>query len=109
MGELQYMPLLNSNYFKQLIHYPDIEMQNAIKISLMMVEGFIEILDELNFDEEKLRTLQFNLDDNYDIVEEIFNTIKDKKTKALVDKLLTQIAKLEMEIGDLILEHHHDN
>jgi len=109
MGELQYMPLLNSNYFEQLSHYPDIEMQNAIKISLMMVEGFIEILDELNFDEEKLRTLQFNLDDNYDIVEEIFNTIKDKKTKAIVDKLLTQIAKLEMEIGDLILEHHHDN
>ncbi|NOZ90099.1 MAG: hypothetical protein GXO60_02305 [Epsilonproteobacteria bacterium] len=107
MSELQYMPLLNSQYFKQLSHSNNIEIQNAIKISLMMVKGFREILDELNFDEEKLRTLQFNLDDNYDIVEEIFHATKDKKTKAILDELLTQIAKLEMEIGDLILEHKH--
>ncbi len=107
MSELQYMPLLNSEYFKQLSHSSDIETHNAIKISLMMVTGFREILDELNFDEEKLRTLQFNLDDNYEVVEEIFHITKDSKTKAILDELLTQIAKLEMEIGDLILEHRH--
>jgi len=107
MSELHYMPLLNAEYFKSLNNLANIEMQNAIKISLMMVTGFREILDELNFDEEKLRTLQFNLDDNYEAVEEIFKSTKDSKTKETIDELLTQMAKLEMEIGDLILEHRH--
>ncbi len=73
----------------------------------MMVTGFRKILDELNFNEEKLHTLQFNLDDNYKVVEEIFKNSEDTKTKETLDKLLTQMEKLEMEIGDLILEHHH--
>ena len=107
MGELHYMPLLNVEYFKSLNSLTNIEVENAIKISLMMVTGFREILDELNFDEEKLRTLQFNLDDNYEVVEEIFKNSKDSKTKEMLDNLLTQMAKLEMEIGDLILEHRH--
>ena len=107
MSELQYMPLLNMEYFKQLNHSTDIDTQNTIKISLMMVRGFRDILDELNFDEEKLRTLQFNMDDNYEIVEKIFHEMKDKKTKTLLDELLIQMAKLEMEIGDFILEHRH--
>ena len=107
MSELQYMPLLNVEYFKSLNSSANSEIENAIKISLMMVTGFREILDELNFDEEKLRTLQFNLDDNYEVVEEIFKSSKNSKTKETLDELLTQMAKLEMEIGDLILEHRH--
>ena len=107
MSELQYMPLLNRDYFKQLNQSTDIQTQNAIKISLMMVKGFRDILDELNFEEEKLRTLQFNLDDNYEIVEEIFHATTEDKVKTILDELLTQMAKLEMEIGDLILEHRH--
>jgi len=107
MSELQYMPLLNVEYFKSLNSSANFEIENAIKISLMMVTGFREILDELNFDEEKLRTLQFNLDDNYDVIEEIFTSSKNSKTKETLDELLTQMAKLEMEIGDLILEHRH--
>ena len=107
MSELQYMPLLNSEYFQQLSHSSDIEIQNAMKIALMMVKGFREILDELNFDETKLRTLQFNLDDNYEVVEKIFQHTKEHQMKNLLDVLLTQMAKLEMEIGDLILEHRH--
>ena len=105
MSELQYMPLLNASYFKKLNELETIELQNAIKISLMMVEGFRDILDELNFDEDKLRTLQFNLDDNYDVVEEMYKTTQDKKTKDMIDRLLTQISKLDMDIGDFILEH----
>jgi hypothetical protein len=101
------MPLLNVDYFKSLNSLSNIEMENAIKISSMMVRGFREILDELNFDEEELRTLQFNLDDNYEVVEEIFNNSEDTKTKEMLDDLMTQMAKLEMEIGDLILEHQH--
>ena len=41
------------------------------------------------------------------MVEEIFKNSVDTKTKETLDKLLTQMAKLEMEIGDLILEHRH--
>ncbi len=107
MGELQYMPLLNVEYFENMNTLPSVETQNAIKISLMMVSGFREILDDLNFDEEKLRTLQFNLDDNYEVVEEIFSHSKEKEMRNNLDTLLTQMAKLEMEIGDLILEHKH--
>ena len=107
MSELQYMPLLNVEYFKSLNSSANLEIENAIKISLMMVTGFRDILDELNFDEEKLRTLQFNLDDNYEVVEEIFKRNQNSKTKKVLDELLTQMAKLEMEIGDLILEHRH--
>lgn len=107
MSHLHYMPLLNVDYFKSLNSLSNIEMENAIKISSMMVRGFREILDELNFDEEELRTLQFNLDDNYEVVEEIFNNSEDTKTKEMLDDLMTQMAKLEMEIGDLILEHQH--
>ena len=107
MSELQYMPLLNVEYFKQLGHTTHDETRNAIKISLMMVEGFRELLDELNYDEEKLRILQFNLDDNYEAVEEIFKTTNYADMKTILETLLTQMAKLEMEIGDLILEHRH--
>jgi len=107
MSELQYMPQLNVDYFKSLNSSANIEIENAIKISLMMVTGFRDILDELNFNEEKLRTLQFNLDDNYEVVEEIFKNTENSKTKKILDELLTQMAKLEMEIGDLILEHRH--
>ncbi len=74
----------------------------------MMVSGFRDILDDLSFDEEKLRILQFNLDDNYEVVVvEIFKSIQDTETKNILDSLLIQMAKLEIEIGDLILEHTH--
>ena len=107
MSELQYMPQLNVEYFQSLNNSANIEIENAMKISLMMVTGFRDILDELNFDEKKLRTLQFNLDDNYEVVEEIFKSTQNAKAKKVLDELLTQMAKLEMEIGDLILEHRH--
>ena len=107
MSELQYMPLLNVAYFKQLQTLQNSEVRNAIRISLMMVTGFRDILDELNFDEEKLRILQFNLDDNYEVVEEIYKTTTHTETKEILNTLLTQMTKLEMEIGDLILEHRH--
>lgn len=107
MSELQYMPLVNIDYFKQFNQSNDIEVENAIKISTMMVSGFRNILNDLAFDEDKFRTLQFNLDDSYDIIEEIFNKTKNKKLKIKLNKLLTEIAKLDMEIGDLILTYKH--
>ena len=107
MSDLHYLPLINSDYFSSIDTLDSKEAQNAIKIALMMVQGFREILDELNFDEEKLRELQFNLDDSYDIVEKIYKVHTNKETKKLLDSLLTQIAKLDMEIGDLILEQKY--
>ena len=83
------------------------EVHDSIRIASMMVSGFRDILDELNFDEEKLRKLQFDLDDNYDVVDTVLKTTSDFSTREMIDKLLTQMAKLDMEIGDLILEHHH--
>ena len=48
MSELHYMPLLNVEYFKSLNSLANLEVENAIKISLMMVTGFHEIINELN-------------------------------------------------------------
>jgi len=107
MSDLHYLPLINSNYFNSIDNLDSKEAQNAIKIALMMVQGFRDILDDLNFDEEKLRELQFDLDDSYDVVEKIYKECKDKDTKELLDSLLTQMAKLDMEIGDLILEQKY--
>ncbi len=113
------MPAFDSEHIRNTIVQPlsvyekkhDIsslkEIHDSIRIALMMVNGFRDILDDLNFDERKLRTLQFDLDDNYDIVEKVLQTSSDFSTREMIEKLLTQMAKLDMEIGDLILEHHH--
>jgi light-regulated signal transduction histidine kinase (bacteriophytochrome) len=114
-----YMPVFDTNHIQKTIVQPlsmyekkhdDTslkEIQDAIRIASMMVSGFRDILDDLNFDEKKLRKLQFDLDDNYDAVEKVLKTTSDFATREMMEKLLTQMAKLDMEIGDLILEHHH--
>jgi len=111
------MPQFDTQYIQQTIVRPlaqyEIQQQdrgelfNSIKVASMMVSGFRDILDNLNFDEEKLRQLQFNLDDNYDAVEAVVSSLKDKELKEMTEELLTDMAKLEMEIGDFILEHTH--
>jgi len=119
MLSMMYMPAFDVNHIQQTIVHPlsayekkhDAstlkEVHDSIRIALMMVSGFRDILDDLNFDEEKLRKLQFDLDDNYDAVEKVLKTTSDFATREMIEKLLTQMAKLDMEIGDLILEHHH--
>lgn len=119
IDSLMYMPQFDVEYMQKVIVRPLSqyekkhdesslkEIQNSIKLASMMVSGFREILDELNFDEQKLRFLQFNLDDNYDAVENVMVTLSDLATKEMVEKLLTDMTKLDMEIGDLILEHTH--
>lgn len=119
IDSLMYMPQFDVEYMEKVIVRPlslyekmhdDMtlkEIQNAIKLASMMVSGFRDILDDLNFNEDKLRVLQFNLDDNYDAVESVMATVSDPATKVMIEKLLTDMAKLDMEIGDLILEHTH--
>ena len=119
MLSMMYMPVFDTHHIQQTIIQPLSmyekkhnaaalkEVHDAIRIALMMVSGFRDILDDLNFDEEKLRKLQFDLDDNYDAVEEVMKSTSDLPTKEMMDALLTQMAKLDMEIGDLILEHHY--
>jgi hypothetical protein len=113
------MPMFDTQHIQQTIVQPIAsyektpntsslkEIQDSIRIASMMVSGFRDILDDLNFDEEKLRTLQFNLDDNYDAVEKVLQNSGDFTIREMIERLLTQMAKLDMEIGDLILEHHH--
>lgn len=119
MISMMYMPMFDTQHIQQTIVQPIFsyekkhtisslkEIQDSIRIASMMVNGFRDILNDLSFDEEKLRTLQFNLDDNYDAVEKVLQKSSDFATREMIEKLLTQMAKLDMEIGDLILEHHH--
>ena len=119
MISMMYMPAFDVDYLQESIVQPLYaydkkhkstslkEIQDSIRIALMMVTGFRDILDDLNYDEKKLRSLQFNLDDNYDAVEKVFKTTSSFETREMMEKLLTQMVKLDMEIGDSILEHHH--
>ena len=119
MISMMYMPAFDTEHIQQTIVQPLSvyekkhdsstlkEIHDSIRIASMMVSGFRDILDDLNFDEEKLRKLQFDLDDNYETVEKVQQRTSDFTTKEMIEKLLTQMAKLDMEIGDLILEHHH--
>ncbi len=119
MINMMYMPAFDVDYLQKSIVQPLYsyekkhnsttlkEIQDSIRIALMMVTGFRDILDDLNYDEEKLRNLQFDLDDNYDAVEKVFKTTSNFATREMIEKLLTQMTKLDMEIGDFILEHHH--
>jgi len=119
MISMMYMPVFDVKHIQNTIVQPlsayekkhdDTslkEIHDSIRIALMMVNGFREILDELHFDEKKLRTLQFSLDDNYDAVETVLQTSSNFETREMIEKLLSPMAKLDMEIGDLILEHHH--
>ena len=119
MLSMIYMPVFDAHHIQQTIIQPLSvyekkhntaslkDVHDAIRIASMMVSGFRDILDDLNFDEAKLRKLQFDLDDNYDAVENVMKTTSDLPTREMMDALLTQMAKLDMEIGDLILEHHH--
>ena len=119
MLSMMYMPVFDVAHIQRTIIHPLsvyekkhdasslTEVHDSIRIALMMVSGFRDILDDLNFDEEKLRKLQFDLDDNYDAVEKVLQTSSTFTTRDMIEKLLTQMAKLDMEIGDLILENHH--
>jgi len=119
MLSMIYMQVFNTEHIQQAIIQPLSryekkhdsialkEIHDSIRIALMMVTGFRDILDDLNFDEEKLRKLQFDLDDNYESVEKVLKKSSQLKTNEMMEKLLTQMVKLDMEIGDLILEHHH--
>ncbi len=112
MISMMYMPAFDVDYLQKSIVQPLYsyekkhnsttlkEIQDSIRIVLMMVTGFRDILDDLNYDEEKLRSLQFNLDDNYDTVEKVFKSTSDFTTREMIEKLLTQMTKLDMEIGD---------
>jgi hypothetical protein len=116
---MMYMPAFDTNHIQKTIIQPLSayenkqnstslkEIQDAIRIAQMMVSGFRNILDQLNFDEEKLRTLQYSLDDNYDTISAQLEQTSDPETREMIDTLLTHMAKLDMEIGDLILEHRH--
>jgi hypothetical protein len=120
MSSVMQMPGFDTDYIRKTIIQPlDAyektqnstslkEIQDAIRIAQMMVSGFRDILDQLNFDEEKLRTLQYSLDDNYDTIDAQLKQTSDPVTREMIDKLLTHMAKLDMEIGDLILEHRHE-
>ncbi len=115
---MMYMPIFDTVHIQETILQPlsvyekrqDAsslkEVNDSIRIALMMVSRFRDILDDLNFDEEKLRKLQFDLDDNYETVEKVLKTTSSPEIKEMLEKLLTQMAKLDMEIGDIILEYH---
>jgi len=72
-----------------------------------MLKRFSKILDELSFKEEKLRTLQLNFDDNYEVLKELFKMMGYNGTQKNLDTFLTHIVRLEMEIRSLILKYRY--
>lgn len=77
--------------------------------ALSLVNIVRDILDKLNLSIDYLEKIQYDLDENYDALNKNFSAIMDPKLKLIVDQLMTQMAKLNMEISDKIVDLKHLN
>jgi len=109
------LPLYQFELYRQLmmplIHIEaDLEPadNNIIKThtrtALVFTQGIRDILDDLTFDYDVFEKLLFELDDNYEIVATKYATANDPELRSIVDQLMTQMVKLQMEISDKLVD-----
>ncbi len=77
--------------------------------ALVFTQGMRDILDDLTFNYDIFENLLFDLDDNYKIFKTKYATVNDPKLKSIVDQLMTQMVKLQMEISDKLVDFKHAN
>ena len=63
------------------------------RTALVFAQGIRDILDDLIFD--------------YEIVKIEYATVNDPELKSMVDQLMTQMVKLQMEISDKLVDLKH--
>lgn len=79
------------------------------RTALVFTQGMRDILDDLTFDYDVFEKLLFDLDDNYEVVATEYATVNDPELKSIVDQLMTQMVKLQMEISDKLIDFKHAN
>ena len=77
------------------------------RTALVFTQGIRDILDDLTFDYDVFEKLLFELDDNYEIVATKYATANDPELRSIVDQLMTQMVKLQMEISDKLVDFKH--
>jgi hypothetical protein len=77
------------------------------RTALVFTQGMRDILDDLTFDYDVFEKLLFDLDDNYEIVKSEYETVNDSELKSIVDQLMTQMVKLQMQISDKLVDFKH--
>ena len=83
--------------------------QQNTNTALVFTQGMRDILDDLTFDYDVFEKLLFDLDDNYEIIKTEYITVNDLELKSIVDQLMTQMIKLQMEISDKLVDFKHTN
>ncbi len=73
------------------------ELLPYAKQALFVLNGFIDIIDELNYGKEKFEELIFTLDDDYDML------YKFSKNLSPVIKSHNELAKISSEILDKLM------
>jgi hypothetical protein len=84
-------------------------IKSYARTALVFTQGMRDILDDLTFDYDVFEKLLFDLDDNYEIVKMEYAAINDTELKSIVDQLMTQMVKLQMELSDKLVDFKHAN
>ena len=89
------------------------ELLPYAKQTLMMLDGLLDIVDELNYDKEKFEQLIFKLDDDYEMVrsfrEKLLPLLKSHAELAkLSDEILDKLMIAQRELGLIIANNEHN-
>ncbi|MGZ5208872.1 MAG: hypothetical protein ACXWB0_07625 [Sulfuricurvum sp.] len=101
------MPLLNIEPILESADHNIIK--NQARMALAFTQGMRDILDDLTFDYDVFEHLLFELDDNYEVVKAECMTVENSDLKFIVNQLMTQMVKLQMEISDKLVDFKHAN
>jgi hypothetical protein len=101
------MPLLNIEPILEPADHNIIK--NQARMALAFTQGMRDILDDLTFDYDVFEHLLFELDDNYEVVKAEYMTVENIELKSIVNQLMTQMVKLQMEISDKLVDFKHAN
>lgn len=82
-------------------------IKSHARTALVFTQGMRDILDDLTFEYDIFEKLLFDLDDNYEVVKTEYATVNDPELKSIVDQLMTQMVKLQMEINDKLVDFKH--
>lgn len=85
-----------------LLDYSESQMLDAVRVAKVFTSGMREILNDLTYDEAVFNELLAKLDDDYDEVVEEYKQLKSyasQKVITEVDRLLTELAKLQEEVS----------
>jgi len=93
----------------------DAEAKELIPIAertLAMVDGFLEIVDELNYDKEHFEELVMKLDDDYEQLRDFKSRLlpliaSHAKLAALSDAILDRLMQAQNRLGLRVLQREH--